>query len=87
LTVGLVDGAAGGGELQGQSRWHAADTLTCCTRQAYFMLDEMLLAGELQEPSKKAITRVIEAQDQLVENAKQGVGLPEGTAAPGGIRV
>ena len=40
--------------------------------QAYFMLDEMLLAGELQEPSKKAITRVIEAQDQLVEVAKSG---------------
>jgi hypothetical protein len=30
--------------------------------QAYFMLDEMLLAGELQEPSKKAVTRVIEVQ-------------------------
>lgn len=42
------------------------------TVQAYFMLDEMLLAGELQEPSKKAVTRVIEAQDQLVENAKAG---------------
>lgn len=40
--------------------------------KAYFMLDEMLLAGELQEPSKKAITRVIEAQDQLVESAKLG---------------
>ncbi|KAK9834723.1 hypothetical protein WJX74_008650 [Apatococcus lobatus] len=40
--------------------------------KAYFMLDEMLIAGELQEPSKKAITRVIEAQDQMVENAKMG---------------
>jgi AP-1 complex subunit sigma 1/2 len=40
--------------------------------KAYFMLDEMLLAGELQEPSKKAVTRVIEVQDQLVEQAKQG---------------
>ncbi|GAB4818112.1 hypothetical protein N2152v2_005158 [Parachlorella kessleri] len=40
--------------------------------KAYFILDEMLLAGELQEPSKKAIARVIEAQDQLVENAKMG---------------
>lgn len=40
--------------------------------QAYFMLDEMLVAGELQEPSKKAVTRVIEVQDQLVEAAKQG---------------
>ena len=38
------------------------------------MLDEMLLAGELQEPSKKAVTRVIEVQDQLVEAAKQGGG-------------
>lgn len=36
------------------------------------MLDEMLVAGELQEPSKKAVTRVIEVQDQLVEAAKQG---------------
>ena len=33
------------------------------------MLDEMMLAGELQEPSKKAVTRVIEAQDQLVSIA------------------
>lgn len=40
--------------------------------KAYFMLDEMLIAGEMQEPSKKAITRVIEAQDQMVENAKMG---------------
>jgi hypothetical protein len=32
------------------------------------------LAGELQEPSKKAISRVIEAQDQLVEQAKNDDG-------------
>eukprot|EP00884_Botryococcus_braunii_P011665 jgi/Botrbrau1/2049/Bobra.0047s0025.1 len=38
--------------------------------KAYFMLDEMVLAGELQEPSKKAIIRAIEAQDKLVEEAK-----------------
>ncbi len=30
------------------------------------------LAGELQEPSKKSIVRLVEAQDQLVENAKNG---------------
>nr|BAD90690.1 sigma1 subunit of AP-1 complex of clathrin-coated vesicles [Botryococcus braunii] len=41
--------------------------------KAYFMLDEMVLAGELQEPSKKAITRAIEAQDKLVEEAKTGL--------------
>lgn len=33
----------------------------------------MLCAGELQEPSKKSISRCIEAQDQLVENAKHGM--------------
>lgn len=37
-------------------------TLLCCAEaksvlQAYFMLDEMLLAGELQEPSKKVTPR------------------------------
>lgn len=40
--------------------------------KAYYILDELLIAGELQEPSKKAISRMIEAQDQLVENAKNG---------------
>jgi hypothetical protein len=40
--------------------------------QAYFILDELLLAGELQEPSKKAVGRCIEAQDQLVEQVKAG---------------
>lgn len=40
--------------------------------KAYFILDEMLLGGELQEPSKKAVSRVLEAQDQLVEAAKVG---------------
>jgi len=41
--------------------------------KAYYILDEMLLAGELQEPSKKQILKVIEAQDLLVENAKMGI--------------
>lgn len=30
-------------------------------------------AGELQEPSKKVVQKVIESQDQLVENAKSGI--------------
>jgi AP-1 complex subunit sigma 1/2 len=46
--------------------------------KAYFILDEMLLAGELQEPSKRAIAKAIEAQDQLVEQAKLGLP-PEGS--------
>lgn len=38
--------------------------------KAYFILDELLLAGELEEPSKRAVNRAVEAQDQLVEQAK-----------------
>jgi len=35
--------------------------------KAYHILDELLIAGELQEPSKKAILRVTAAQDALME--------------------
>ncbi|KAK2076495.1 hypothetical protein QBZ16_001021 [Prototheca wickerhamii] len=41
--------------------------------KAYFILDELLLAGELQEPSKKAVLAKVEAQDQLVEQSKAGL--------------
>jgi AP-1 complex subunit sigma 1/2 len=34
-------------------------------QQAYFILDELLLAGELQESSKKNILRSISQQDSL----------------------
>eukprot|EP00162_Nutomonas_longa_P020861 comp4007_c0_seq1/m.2340 comp4007_c0_seq1/g.2340 ORF comp4007_c0_seq1/g.2340 comp4007_c0_seq1/m.2340 type:complete len:148 (+) comp4007_c0_seq1:80-523(+) len=36
--------------------------------KAYYILDELLIAGELQEPSKKAILRVTAAQDALMED-------------------
>ncbi|GAQ90191.1 Clathrin adaptor complex small subunit [Klebsormidium nitens] len=42
--------------------------------KAYFILDEVLMAGELQESSKKSVARVIAAQDQLVESAKEQQG-------------
>ena len=35
--------------------------------KAYHILDELLITGELQEPSKKAILRVTAAQDALME--------------------
>ncbi|KAA3482609.1 AP-1 complex subunit sigma-1 [Gossypium australe] len=38
---------------------------------AYYILDELLLAGELQESSKKTVARLIAAQDSLVETAKE----------------
>ncbi|CAA0364128.1 unnamed protein product [Arabidopsis thaliana] len=39
--------------------------------KAYYILDELLIAGELQESSKKTVARIISAQDQLVEVAKE----------------
>ncbi|KAI8550859.1 hypothetical protein RHMOL_Rhmol06G0140100 [Rhododendron molle] len=39
--------------------------------QAYYILDELLIAGELQESSKKSVARLIAAQDSLVEAAKE----------------
>ncbi len=35
--------------------------------KAYFMLDELILSGELQETSKKNVLKAITAQDLLQE--------------------
>mmetsp|Transcript_61395 Transcript_61395/g.194354 ORF Transcript_61395/g.194354 Transcript_61395/m.194354 type:complete len:157 (+) Transcript_61395:903-1373(+) len=47
--------------------------------KAYYILDEVIMAGELQETNKKAIARVIAAQDELVEAAKKGLGDDDGS--------
>jgi len=39
--------------------------------KAYFILDELLVCGELQETSKKAILRACAAQDAQVEDERQ----------------
>jgi len=39
--------------------------------KAYYILDELLLAGELQETSKKAILSACHAQDAVVEEERQ----------------
>ncbi|BAT80924.1 hypothetical protein VIGAN_03055200 [Vigna angularis var. angularis] len=38
--------------------------------KAYFILDEILLAGAMQETSKRKTLRLIAAQEDLVETAK-----------------
>ncbi|KAJ4702380.1 AP complex subunit sigma [Melia azedarach] len=43
--------------------------------KAYYILDELLLAGELQESSKRVVGRLIDAQDSLVEIAKEQASL------------
>ncbi len=42
--------------------------LPCATApaQAYYILDELLLGGELQESNKREVLRVCTAQDDLV---------------------
>ena len=47
--------------------------------KAYYILDEVLVAGELQETSKKLIARLVSEQDQLVEAAKLGTVEEDGT--------
>lgn len=39
--------------------------------KAYFILDEILLAGAIQETSKRTALRLIAAQEDLVEVAKE----------------
>merc|ERR1719474_490353 len=38
--------------------------------KAYFMLDELMLGGEIQETSKKNVLKAIQAQDLLQEEAE-----------------
>lgn len=42
--------------------------------KAYFILDELLLGGELQEPSKKVVIQMVQQQDYEVEQAALGLG-------------
>ena len=42
--------------------------------KAYHILDELLITGELQEPSKKAILRVTAAQDALMDGSDDSKG-------------
>lgn len=39
--------------------------LTFLSLKAYFILDELIIAGEMQETSKKSVLRVITQQDQF----------------------
>jgi hypothetical protein len=43
--------------------------------KAYFILDELLIAGELQESSKKAVLRVAAQQDQLQEHEGEDISM------------
>merc|ERR1711988_1017912 len=39
--------------------------------KAYYILDELVMSGELQETSKKAVLRVVAAQDAMMENPNE----------------
>jgi len=40
--------------------------------KAYYILDELLIAGELQETSKKTVLRLMAQEDALQENPNEG---------------
>jgi len=42
--------------------------------KAYYILDELVIAGELQESSKKAVLKVVTAQDEMMDENKQKDG-------------
>ncbi|KAH3763931.1 sigma adaptin [Pelomyxa schiedti] len=42
--------------------------------KAYYILDEILMAGEIQETSQRAVLRMIEQADQLQENPEEATG-------------
>ncbi|CAG8506241.1 8965_t:CDS:1, partial [Racocetra fulgida] len=44
---------------------------------AYYVLDELIIAGEMQESSKKAVLRVVNQQDSLEEGENGEKGWPE----------
>jgi len=45
--------------------------------KAFFMLDELLLGGEVQETSKKNVLKAITAQDLLQEESEEPKGILE----------
>nr|CAG8480780.1 2360_t:CDS:2 [Entrophospora candida]CAG8486419.1 10454_t:CDS:2 [Entrophospora candida] len=54
------------------------ESITESTNQkAYFVLDELIIAGEMQESSKKSVLRVIGQQDSLEEGENGEKGWPE----------
>ncbi|KAI7757593.1 hypothetical protein M8C21_016503 [Ambrosia artemisiifolia] len=50
---------------------HYVEILDRYFGSAYYILDEVLIAGELQESSKKTVARLVATQDSLVEAAKE----------------
>lgn len=48
-------------------------------QKAYFILDELLLAGEMQESSKKNVLRCISQQDSLEDMEVSGASEPDRT--------
>ncbi|CEM13799.1 unnamed protein product [Vitrella brassicaformis CCMP3155] len=47
--------------------------------KAYYILDELLISGELQESSKKTVLRVVAAQDQMMEEGKDAAAAKKTT--------
>ena len=45
--------------------------ISCAVNQAYYILDELFIGGELQESSKKEVLRVCSQLDDLMEEKQE----------------
>lgn len=71
LRRGVAGGRAAGGGVRGVGltrSWCGAGV------QAYYILDELLLAGHLQEANKREVLHVTAVQDELMDESKEGQG-------------
>jgi AP-1 complex subunit sigma 1/2 len=57
--------------------WHVRSCAQVCEldlifnfHKAYYILDELVIAGELQETSKKAVLRVCAQQDAMMDESR-----------------
>jgi hypothetical protein len=55
-----------------ESRNQPACGLRCVLFQAYYILDEVLIGGHLQEVNKREILRICATQDDMMEEPKEG---------------
>ena len=51
-----------------KNNFNAFLKLTINLTEAYYILDELIIGGQLSETSKREVLRVTAAQDELVEN-------------------
>jgi hypothetical protein len=63
------------------AHFHSFGDVLTPLSQAYYILDEVLIGGYLQEVNKREILRICATQDDMMEEPKDGAAAP-GTVMP-----